>query len=81
VSREAGGAWLRDDEDGPWCSRCGGDVALVTCWQCFGDRGWNRSDDDPIQFGEDDWLECDACDGAGGFWVCRDRLCTAKDEA
>lgn len=50
------------------------------CWSCGGEGGENRSEDDPIQFAEDDWLRCEWCRGKGGGLYCGGCCSKGDDE-
>jgi hypothetical protein len=59
-----------DDEFGPSCPHCGGEMGWERCETCGGEGGRSPYEDDPLQYLPDDWDECDICDGHGGWWAC-----------
>lgn len=72
---EAECGYLFDDEDNEYssCEYCGSDSMWETCWQCGGEGGTSGEDlmsEDPLWYTEDDFRECDICDGKGGYYVC-----------
>lgn len=53
------------------CARCGCcEMERATCCQCGGAGGFNRSEDNPLEFLPDDWLRCDWCKGTGFVRYC-----------
>lgn len=64
---------MEDDAAYPTCEVCGSLLEHEDCWQCGGKGGRDGEDlmdEDPFWYDEDDWEECDICEGKGGYWVC-----------
>lgn len=56
------------------CKKCGCCVMeWVECWNCGGEGGRDGEElmmEDPLWYSEDDFEECDVCNGKGGWNVC-----------
>lgn len=60
-----------DDWEYAECSVCGDSMAKhVTCWNCGGEGGWRRYEDDPLWYDPDDFEMCLTCKGVGYYEVC-----------
>ena len=68
--------------DTPWgkeavCKKCGSDVAWLECENCY--EGYSHHDcgeDTCCCLDQSPNVECDICNGEGGWWVC---LCCTLD--
>lgn len=56
------------------CKKCGCcEMEWVECWNCGGEGGRDGEElmmEDPLWYSEDDFEECDICNGKGGWNVC-----------
>lgn len=49
------------------------DMEWEICWKCGGSGGDDGEElmmEDPFWYNEDDFRECDVCDGKGGWYMC-----------
>lgn len=63
----------RDYDETPECDVCGSCLEYEDCWNCGGKGGRDGDDlmeEDPLWYCEEDWEDCDICEGQGGYWVC-----------
>lgn len=61
------------DDYEPFCEICGSSMFYEDCWHCGGAGGKDGDElmqEDPLWYDEDDWEDCDICDGKGGWWIC-----------
>ncbi len=60
------------EEDG-FCLECGQELAWEDCWSCGGEGGDDGDElmsEDPLWYSQDDFRECDVCNGKGGYEIC-----------
>jgi hypothetical protein len=65
-------------EDIKYCCKCGEEMEWKECWNCGGKGGRDWEDlqfEDPLWYSPDDFVECDECNGVGGFWICTNDKC------
>lgn len=63
------------DREDPPCPDCGGDAEWVACEGCGGEgvAGHDCGEDTCCCVDPQDNLECQICEGWGGWWSCVDR--------
>lgn len=74
--------YYEDEPSGPFCPDCGQDLDWIDCDQCGGE-GLSYHD-----CGEDCCcclypepnVQCDQCEGKGGWWWCTNRACREKKD-
>jgi len=56
-----------------YCNICGSNLEWIECWSCGGEggRGWEDLQcEDPLWYSPEDFIECDICEGNGGWLEC-----------
>lgn len=60
-----------DDEDfGPACLRCGGDMDWEDCTDGCDEGYWSPYEVNPNEYDPDELEACQVCNGKGGWWIC-----------
>jgi hypothetical protein len=54
-----------------YCHNCDNECEWVECDVCGGEGGSCPHEYSPIEYGPEDWDECEQCEGQGGWQVCR----------
>lgn len=70
-----------DDEEPVYhfCKACGWEMDWADCWMIDCEDGeYDAHDQDCINFGPGSYRTCETCEGAGGWWYCQNKDCSAK---
>lgn len=65
----------------PTCERCGAEQTYRDCWNCGGEGNsyHDCGQDTCCCLDPEDNVECDICEGDGGWWACP--FCNPDDDA
>ena len=59
-----------EGDDYDLCARCGEPLEWEDCWQCFGEGGFDRYAEEPLEALPGEYERCTVCDGEGGYMQC-----------
>lgn len=70
MNREPEDDFYQDDFN-PICKKCDCETYFVECATCGGEGDIDGEEEDPLWYAPGEYIKCGACNGKGGWYVCK----------